>query len=98
MRRFGSQGEQRAALLALIFAERETLMEARRVTPLLLLDDVMSELDPGRRERLVERLARGGQTLITAAALDSLPAAARETVVPMPPEAPAASGGYAEAA
>ena len=42
-------------------------MEARRVTPLLLLDDVMSELDPDRRERLVERLARGGQTLITAA-------------------------------
>ena len=49
-------------------------MEARRVTPLLLLDDVMSELDPERRERLVERLARGGQTLITAAAVDSVPA------------------------
>ena len=59
LRRYGSQGEQRAGLLALIFAEREVLMEARRVTPLLLLDDVMSELDPERRERLVERLARG---------------------------------------
>jgi DNA replication and repair protein RecF len=85
LRRFGSQGEQRAGLLALIFAEREALMSAGRVTPLLLLDDVMSELDPGRRERVVERLARGGQTLITAAAVDSVPAGAREAVVPMPP-------------
>ena len=59
-------------------------MEARRVTPLLLLDDVMSELDPDRRERLVERLSRGGQTLITAADLDSVPEAARETTVRMP--------------
>jgi DNA replication and repair protein RecF len=89
-RRFGSQGEQRAALLALIFAERESLMEARRVAPLLLLDDVMSELDPGRRARLVARLARGGQSLITAAAIDSLPVEARGAVVTMPPPAPAA--------
>ena len=95
LRRFGSQGEQRAALLALIFAERDALMEARRVTPLLLLDDVMSELDPERRERLVERLGRGGQALITAAALDSVPAAARERVVTMPA---AARDGFAEAA
>jgi DNA replication and repair protein RecF len=85
LRRYGSQGEQRAGLLALIFAEREALMEARRITPLLLLDDVMSELDPDRRERLVERLARGGQTLITAASTDSVPARARERVVQMPP-------------
>jgi recombinational DNA repair ATPase RecF len=56
------------------------------VAPLLLLDDVMSELDPDRRERLVERLARGGQTLITAADAGSVPAAAREAVVRMPPD------------
>jgi DNA replication and repair protein RecF len=87
LRRYGSQGQQRAALLALIFAEREALMEARRVTPLLLLDDVMSELDPERRERLVERLGRGGQTLITAAAAESVPEAARQSVVWMPPPA-----------
>jgi DNA replication and repair protein RecF len=97
LRRYGSQGEQRAALLALIFAEREALMEARQVTPLLLLDDVMSELDPQRRERLVERLTRGGQTLITAAALDSVPAAARENVVQMP-AVPPGDAGIAEAA
>jgi DNA replication and repair protein RecF len=84
LRRYGSQGQQRAALLALLFAEREALLAARRVTPLLLLDDVMSELDPGRRELLVARLAAGGQTLITAADEESLPAAARQTMVQMP--------------
>jgi DNA replication and repair protein RecF len=84
LRRYGSQGQQRSALLALLFAERDVLLDARRVAPLLLLDDVMSELDPGRRERLVERLAAGGQTLITAAAEDSLPASATGSVVRMP--------------
>ncbi len=84
LRRYGSQGEQRGGLLALLFAEREALMGAGRSTPLLLLDDVMSELDPDRRERLVERLGRGGQTLITAATADSVPAAAREAAIEMP--------------
>ena len=85
LRKFGSQGQQRAALLALLFAEREALLGARRVTPLLLLDDVMSELDPGRRDRLVNRLNDGGQVLITAADEESVPAAALHSVVPMPP-------------
>jgi DNA replication and repair protein RecF len=84
LRRYGSQGQQRAALLALLFAEREALLAARRVTPLLLLDDVMSELDPERRGRLVERLQRGGQALISAASADSLPAPALEGAVRMP--------------
>lgn len=84
LRRYGSQGQQRAALLALLFAEREALLAAHRVAPLLLLDDVMSELDPARRDRLVERLVRGGQTLITAAAEESVPAAARERRIRMP--------------
>jgi DNA replication and repair protein RecF len=84
LRRYGSQGQQRAALLALLFAEREALLAAHRVAPLLLLDDVMSELDPPRRDRLVARLLRGGQTLITAAAEESVPAAARERLVRMP--------------
>jgi DNA replication and repair protein RecF len=84
LRRYGSQGQQRAGLLALLFAEREALLEAHRVVPLLLLDDVMSELDPPRRERLVGRLLRGGQTLITAAAEESVPAPARRRRVRMP--------------
>jgi DNA replication and repair protein RecF len=85
LRKYGSQGQQRTALLALLFAERQALLEARQVTPLLLLDDVMSELDPGRRERLVARLGDGGQVVITAADEESVPAAARESVVKMPP-------------
>jgi DNA replication and repair protein RecF len=85
LRKYGSQGQQRTALLALLFAERQALLEARQVTPLLLLDDVMSELDPGRRERLVARLGDGGQVVITAADEESVPAAARESVVRMPP-------------
>ena len=85
LRRFGSQGQQRAALLALLFAEREALLQARRVIPLLLLDDVMSELDPGRRDRLVGRLGDGGQVLITAADEESVPSPALQTVVQMPP-------------
>jgi DNA replication and repair protein RecF len=84
LRRYGSQGQQRAALLALLLAERDALLEAHRVAPLLLLDDVMSELDPTRRERLLTRLAGGGQALITAAAMDSLPATVADTVVRMP--------------
>lgn len=87
LRRYGSQGQQRAALLALLFAEREALLAARRVAPLLLLDDVMSELDAERRERLVERLDRGGQALITAAVEESLPSRALQCVLRVAPAA-----------
>ena len=66
MRRFGSQGQQRVALLALLFAERAALLAAGRPAPLMLLDDVMSELDPEHRELLVATLADAGQALITA--------------------------------
>ncbi len=76
LRRYGSQGQQRLGLLALLFAEREALRSARRQLPLLLLDDVMSELDPDRRARLVAMLEGGGQALITATDLDHVPATA----------------------
>ncbi len=84
LRRYGSQGQQRTALLALLFAERAALLDARRVVPLLLLDDVMSELDPERRERLVERLEGDGQALITAAAEESVPRRALKNPIWMP--------------
>jgi DNA replication and repair protein RecF len=84
LRRYGSQGQQRAALLALLFAERDALLAARGVPPLLLLDDVMSELDRDRRERLVERLQGAGQTLISAASAESVPRGALEQTVQMP--------------
>jgi DNA replication and repair protein RecF len=78
LRRYGSQGEQRTALLCLLFAERDLLLTERGTTPLVLLDDVMSELDPERRELLAERLAVGGQVLITATHLGQLPDCERE--------------------
>jgi len=66
LRAYGSQGEQRLGLLALLLAEREVLGTARGAPPLLLLDDVMSELDPDRRGALADRLARdGGQSVVT---------------------------------
>jgi DNA replication and repair protein RecF len=75
LRRFGSQGEQRLAVLSLLLAEAELLP-----APLLLLDDVLSELDPGRREVLAARLAGMGQAMITATHRSSLPAAPAQVV------------------
>jgi DNA replication and repair protein RecF len=84
LRRYGSQGQQRTALLGLLFAQRTALLAAHGIPPLLLLDDVMSELDPSRRERLVERLEDGGQAVITAAAEESVPARALTRMVRVP--------------
>ena len=74
LRSFGSQGEQRLAVLALLLAEAELLAERRGSPPLLLLDDVLSELDPGRRRILAARVAASGQALITATDAAMLPA------------------------
>src|SRR3954468_16155437 len=73
LRSYGSQGEQRLALLALLLAERDALGEARGRVPLVLLDDVMSELDADRRARLVEHLDDGGQAVITTTDLAHVP-------------------------
>jgi DNA replication and repair protein RecF len=73
LRAYGSQGEQRLAVLALLLAETELLEERRGVWPLLLLDDVLSELDPERRRILVNRLRVGGQALVTSASQSALP-------------------------
>jgi len=74
LRAFGSQGEQRLAVLALLLAEGELITERRGFAPLLLLDDVLSELDPGRRRILADRLRNFGQTLITSTSESALPA------------------------
>jgi DNA replication and repair protein RecF len=66
LRSFGSQGEQRTAVLALVLGEAELLAERRGEPPLLLLDDVFSELDTERRGALLAQLPQGGQTVITA--------------------------------
>jgi DNA replication and repair protein RecF len=73
LRAFGSQGEQRLAVLSLLLAEAALLAERRSVPPLLLLDDVLSELDAARRRVLLRSVQGQGQTVITATAADSLP-------------------------
>jgi DNA replication and repair protein RecF len=75
LRAYGSRGQQRLGLLALLLAERETLADSRGTPPLMLLDDVMSELDAGRRARLVDLLRAGGQSLITTTDVGHVPGA-----------------------
>ena len=74
LRTFGSQGEQRIAVLALLLAEAERLTERDPAPPLLLLDDVLSELDSERRAALAERIGSCGQALVTATSVSALPA------------------------
>jgi DNA replication and repair protein RecF len=76
LRAYGSQGQQRAALLALLFAERALLAERRARPPLMLLDDVMSELDAERRELLAGLLRAGGQSVVTTTDPDHVPGTA----------------------
>jgi DNA replication and repair protein RecF len=79
LRSFGSQGEQRVAVLALLLAEAELVRDRRGYAPLLLLDDVLSELDTVRRTALV-RLLPPGQTVVTATAREMLPAVPAQVV------------------
>jgi DNA replication and repair protein RecF len=101
LKAYGSQGEQRIALLSLLLAERAVLADERGAPPLMLLDDVMSELDADRRAFLVARLDDGGQALVTTTDLAHVPGGEREGVVRLrvapgvvaPDEAPASSSG-----
>ncbi len=63
-RSFGSQGQQRSCVLALKLAECRILEEGMKEPPIVLLDDVMSELDEGRRSYLLNHLT-GRQIFIT---------------------------------
>lgn len=80
LRVYGSQGEQRLALLALLLAERAVLAQERRRMPLMLLDDVMSELDAERRELLARELRAGGQSVIATTDLAHVPGASDAAV------------------
>ena len=62
---FASRGEARTLALALRLAEAGYLAEARQDAPIILLDDVCSEMDAGRRERVLRKAAGYGQTLLT---------------------------------
>jgi DNA replication and repair protein RecF len=83
LRSFGSQGEQRLALLALLLAEAELVPSQ----PLLLLDDVLSELDARRRRVLAERIAVVEQTVVTATHPSALPAEPAQLVEVTPGQA-----------
>jgi DNA replication and repair protein RecF len=86
LRSFGSQGEQRLAVLSLLLAEAELLTERGEVPPLLLLDDALSELDADRRRILSARLGAAGQTLVTATGAEALPLAPAQLLVVSPGE------------
>ncbi|HEY8303679.1 MAG TPA: DNA replication and repair protein RecF [Solirubrobacteraceae bacterium] len=73
LRAYGSQGEQRLALLALLLAERAVLARERDRVPLMLLDDVMSELDATRRELLAHELSGSGQSVLATTDLSHVP-------------------------
>jgi DNA replication and repair protein RecF len=68
-RTHASQGEQRSLALALRLAAHSVVTEALGEAPILLLDDVFSELDPGRSRALVEHMPKGQAVLTTASEL-----------------------------
>ena len=79
---FASRGQQRTAILALKLAELDLVTEHDARPPLLLLDDVFSELDPARRGHLVRRIADLPQAFVTTTTLDDLDPALRAIATP----------------
>jgi DNA replication and repair protein RecF len=79
-RTHASQGDQRTGALALKLAEQDLLTDDLGDRPLLLLDDVFSELDPARRSWLAKSVQEMGQTLVTTTALEDLEVAGIQRV------------------
>ncbi len=77
IRSYGSQGQQRTAVLALKIAELELMKGQRGEYPLFLLDDVLSELDRPRREQLLNIVSGKVQTFITGTERHQFPMAGR---------------------
>ena len=71
VRAYGSQGQQRTAALSLRLSELSVMRDELNEWPILMLDDVMSELDPSRRRQLINRLD-GIQTLVTCTDMSDL--------------------------
>ena len=69
---FASRGQQRTAILALKLAELELLSQVDGRPPLLLLDDVFSELDEARRGHLVRRVTELPQAFVTTASIEEI--------------------------
>lgn len=79
MRTYGSRGQQRTVILALKLAEAQRMWSETGERPVLLLDDVLSELDAVRRRHLLARIEPRQQTIITTTQVDALPD-------PLPPD------------
>lgn len=69
---FGSQGQHRSLVLSVKLAEIELMESITKESPILLLDDVMSELDNARQLKLLETISHNIQTFITTTSLDHL--------------------------
>ncbi len=76
---FGSRGQQRMAVLDLKLTELEFIKQTKKVTPVLLLDDVFSELDEERRAYVIS-VIHGYQTILSSVEEESFPAKSLETV------------------
>ena len=89
---FASQGQQRSLVLALKLAEVELMRAELGRAPVLLLDDVLSELDGRRRELLLEAVGGTPQVLLTATEEPAIPAGVQARVVSLPLAPPAEAG------
>ena len=69
---FGSQGQHRSLVLSVKLAEIELMESITNESPILLLDDVMSELDNTRQLKLLETISHNIQTFITTTSLEHL--------------------------
>ena len=69
---YGSQGQQRVAVLALKLAEIEIFKKYKESTPILLLDDIFSELDDKKKNNLLKYISKNIQTIITTTDLNNL--------------------------
>ncbi len=81
---FASRGEHRSAVLSLKVAEAAWLASRIGEQPVFLMDDVLSELDPARRDALVRAIPEEAQTLLTAAIATALPDSLRERAALVP--------------
>ena len=71
LRRYGSQGQQRTAALSLKLSEIGLMEQTTGESPVLLLDDVLSELDTDRQKQLLRTISRI-QTVITSTGMENL--------------------------
>ena len=72
MQKFGSQGQQRTTVLSMKLAEIECMHEVLGEYPILLLDDVLSELDDERQTHLLKSIQSKVQTFLTTTSLDGI--------------------------